>query len=71
MDFGKWLQVDIPPKKLFKLEADCRALEASNNTGKLAAQLLRHTCRQQEMLQAAVHEIARLELMLLHQNTSV
>lgn len=65
MDFGKWLLVDIPPEKLFKLEADCRALEGSTNAGKLAAQLLRQTYRQQEMLQAAVNEIARLELMLM------
>ena len=70
MDFGKWLQVEIPPEKLFKLEADCRALEANGKAGQLAAQLLRQTYRQQEMLQAAVHEIARLELMLMRQNTS-
>lgn len=70
MDFGKWLQVDIPPEKLFRLEADCRALEDSPKAGALAAALLRQTYRQQEMLQAAVHEIARLELMLLHQNQS-
>jgi len=70
MDFGKWLQVEIPPEKMFKLEADCRALEASPKAGHVAAMLLRQTYRQQEMLQAAVHEIARLELILLHQNTS-
>jgi hypothetical protein len=70
MNFGKWLAVEIPPEKLFKLEAQCRALEGTPNTGKLAAQLLRQTYRQQEMLQAAVHEIARLELMLMNQNTS-
>lgn len=70
MDFGKWLAVEIPPEKLFKLEANCRMLEANGKAGQLAAQLLRQTCRQQEMLQAAVHEIARLELLLLHQNQS-
>lgn len=63
MNFGEWMAVEIPPEKLFKLEA-------SPNTGKLAAQLLRQTYRQQEMLQAAVHEIARLEILLMAQNTS-
>lgn len=70
MNFGEWMAVEIPPEKLFKLEADCRMLEATPNTGKLAAQLLRQTYRQQEMLQAAVHEIARLEILLMNQNTS-
>lgn len=70
MNFGQWLAVQIPPEKLFKLEADCRALEGTPNAGKIAAQLLRHAYRQQEMLQAAVNEIARLELLLMNQNTS-
>lgn len=64
------MAVEIPPEKLFKLEANCRALEASNKAGHLAAQLLRQTFRQQEMLQAAVNEIARLELIIMNQNTS-
>lgn len=70
MNLGKWLAVEIPPEKLFKLEADCRAIEDNPNAGKVAALLLRHTYHQQEMLQAAVHEIARLELMIMNQNTS-
>jgi hypothetical protein len=70
MNFGQWMAVEIPPEKLFKLEADCRALEASANTGHVAALLLRQTYRQQEMLQAAVHEIARLEILLMNQKTS-
>lgn len=70
MDFGKWLTIDIPPEKLFKLEADCRMLECNGKAGHLAAQLLKQTYCQQQMLKAAVHEIARLELMLLHQNMS-
>jgi len=70
MNFGNWLQIEIPPEKLFKLEADCRAIENSPKAGQVAAMLLRHTYRQQEMLQAAVHEIARLELELMNQNTS-
>jgi hypothetical protein len=70
MDFGKWLQVTIPPEKLFKLEAHCRGLETNGEAGQLAAQLLRQSYRQQELLQAAVHEIARLELLLMNQNRS-
>lgn len=65
MDFGKWIAVKIPPEKLFKLEADCRSLEANPKAGQVAAMLLRHTYHQQEMLQAAVNEIARLELELM------
>ena len=70
MDFGQWMAVKIPPEKLFRLEADCRALEGNPNAGKAAALLLRHTYHQQEMLQAAVHEIARLELLVMNQKTS-
>lgn len=65
MNFGEWMAVDIPPEKLFKLEAECRALERSTNTSQLAAQLLRQCCYQQQVLQQAVHEIARLELELM------
>ena len=64
------MAVEIPPEKLFKIEADCRMLEASPNTGPIAALLLKQTYRQQELLQAAVHEIARLEILLMAQNTS-
>jgi hypothetical protein len=70
MDFGKWMQVEIPAERLFKLESNCRGLAEHGTVGKLAAQLLRQNYRQQEMLQAAVHEIARLELMILNQNQS-
>ena len=65
MNFGEWMAVKIPPEKLFKLEADCRTLERKSNTSHLAAQLFRQCAYQQEMLQAAVNEIARLELMLM------
>lgn len=65
MNFGQWMAVNIPPEKLFKLEAECRALELSTNTSQLAAQLLRQCAYQQEVLQAAVNEIARLELQLM------
>jgi hypothetical protein len=65
MKMGDWLMVDIPPERLFKIEEECRALEKDPNAGKAAAILLRQTYRQQEMIQAAVNEIARLELVLM------
>lgn len=65
MNFGQWMVVSIPPEKLFKLEGQCRELQATGEAGKLAAALLRQTCYQQELLQAAVHEIARLEQQLM------
>ena len=57
--------MEIPPEKAFQLEAQCRALQATGEAGKLAALLLRQTYYQQELLQAAVNEIARLELQLM------
>jgi len=65
MNFGEWLSSEIPPEKLFKLEADCRLLENTPQAGKLAGQLLKQVYHQQEMLQRAVNEIARLELALM------
>lgn len=66
MNFGEWLVVSTPPEKLFHLEAQCRALENSKEAGKLAALLLKQNFKQQELLQSALHEIARLELLLMH-----
>lgn len=65
MDFGQWMAVPIPPEKLFKIEQQCRDIQRHPQVAKLAAQLLKQTYHQQEMLQAAVNEIARLELELL------
>jgi hypothetical protein len=65
MEFGEWLKVEIPAEKLFKIEADCRRLEGHPDAGKLAGQLLRQVHHQQEMLQAAVREICRLEMKLM------
>jgi hypothetical protein len=65
MDFGQWLAVEIPPEKQFQIEADCRRLEKHPQAGSVAAQLLRQCYHQQELLQAAVNEIARLELELM------
>jgi hypothetical protein len=65
MNFGQWMAIDIPPEKLFKLEEDCRRLESAPDIGNLAAMLLRQNYRQQQLLQSAVHEIARLELHIM------
>ena len=59
------MQVSIPAEKSFDLEAKCRQLEKTKDVGKLAAMLLRQNYLQQEYLQAAVNEIARLELQLM------
>jgi len=59
------MAVKIPPEKLFKLEADCRTVQNNSDTSQLASNLLRQCAYQQELLQAAVNEIARLELMLM------
>jgi hypothetical protein len=65
MDFGQWMAVEIPPEKLFQIEKQCRALEHHPEAGAVAAKLLKQCYHQQEMLQAAVNEIARLELELM------
>jgi hypothetical protein len=65
MNFGQWMAIDIPPEKLFKLEEDCRRLESASDIGNLAAMLLRQNYRQRQLLQSAVHEIARLELHIM------
>jgi hypothetical protein len=65
MNFGEWLCGEIPPEKLFQIEADCRRVESHPDAGKLAGQLLKQVYHQQEMLQRAVNEIARLECELM------
>lgn len=65
MNMGEWLAVQIPPERMFEIETKCRALESDPNAGKVAAMLLRQTYQQQEIIQAAVHEIARLELQIM------
>lgn len=65
MNFGQWMAVKIPPEQELHLEARCRQLEQAGEVGTLAARLLRQTTYQRELLQSAVHEIARLELQLM------
>ena len=55
----------IPPEKQFLIEKQCRDIERHPEVGPLAAKLLKQCYHQQEMLQAAVNEIARLELLLM------
>ena len=66
MKFGEWLCGEIPPEKLFHVEAQCRDIEKHPDVARLAAQLLKTVYHQQEMLQRAVNEIARLELELMN-----
>lgn len=65
MNFGKWMAIEVPLEKRFTIEKDAKTLEASPDAGKVAGMLLRQCCYQQELLQQAVHEIARLELLLM------
>jgi len=65
MNFGEWMAVRMPTEKQFELESQCRKLQDNPSAGPLAAALLKQTAYQQELLQAAVNEIARLELMLM------
>jgi hypothetical protein len=65
VNFGAWMLAEIPAERRFAIEAEARRIETDPMAGQIAALLLRQTYNQQEMLQAAIHEIARLELMLM------
>jgi hypothetical protein len=65
MNFGEWMAVEVPLEKRFTIEKDAKILEGNPEAGKIAGQLLRQCYYQQEVLQQAVHEIARLELLLM------
>lgn len=65
MDFGQWMAVEMPLEKQFKIEAEVKLLENNPKAGQMAGMLLRQCYYQQEVLQAAVNEIARLELQLM------
>lgn len=69
-EFGQWLIPRISTEQDFEIERHCRRLHATPNAGPIAAQLFRAVAMQQQLLQQATHEIARLELMLMTQNTS-
>ena len=65
MNFGEWMAIKLPTEQEFELEANCRKLHNNPAAGPLAAALLRQTAYQQQLLQQAVNEIARLELLLM------
>lgn len=65
MNFGQWMAVELTTEQQFEIEKQARALLESKDAGVLAAALLKQTCYQQQLLQQAVHEIARLELELM------
>jgi len=65
MEFGQWMAVQLTPEQQFEIEKQARALLDSKDAGVLAAALLKQTCYQQQLLQQAVNEIARLECKLM------
>ena len=65
MRFGEWMLVEVSPEQQFELEKQARTLLSSPDAGIMAAALLKQACYQQQLLQQAVNEIARLELELM------
>lgn len=65
MQFGQWMAVELSTEQKFEIEKQARALLSSPDAGIMASALLRQTCYQQQLLQQAVNEIARLELELM------
>lgn len=65
MNFGQWMVVELSTEQQFQIEKQARALLESKDAGLLAASLLKQTCYQQQLLQQAVNEIARLECELM------
>ena len=65
MNFGEWMVVELSTEQQFTIEKQARALLESEDAGVLAAALLKQACYQQQLLQQAVNEIARLECMLM------
>ncbi len=65
MNFGEWMCVQLTPEQQFEIEKQARTLIASKDAGFMAAALLKQACYQQQLLQQAVNEIARLECELM------
>lgn len=65
MMFGEWMAVKLPPEQQFELEKQARSLLNSKDAGPIAAALLKQAVYQQQLLQQAVNEIARLECELM------
>jgi hypothetical protein len=66
MRFGEWMAVELTTEQQFTIEKQARALLESKDAGVLAAALLKQACYQQQLLQQAVNEIARLECELMN-----
>jgi hypothetical protein len=66
MQFGEWMAVELTTEQQFTIEKQARALLESKDAGALAAALLKQACYQQQLLQQAVNEIARLECELMN-----
>jgi len=65
MRFGEWMAVELSPEQQFEIEKQARSLLNSEDAGTMAAALLKQVCYQQQLLQQAVNEIARLECELM------
>jgi len=65
MNFGEWMVVELTTEQQFQIEKQARTLIASEDAGFMAAALLKQACYQQQLLQQAVNEIARLECELM------
>jgi hypothetical protein len=65
MNFGEWMAVQLTAEQQFEIEKQARTLLSSPDAGTMAAALLKQTCYQQQLLQQAVNEIARLECELM------
>ena len=65
MNFGEWMAVQLTAEQQFEIEKQARTLLNSPDAGTMAAALLKQTCYQQQLLQQAVNEIARLECELM------
>lgn len=57
--------VDLTAEQRFEIEKNARALLDRKDAGVMAASLYKQACYQQELLQKAVNEIARLECELM------
>ena len=65
MQFGEWMLVELSTEERFELEKQARSLLTSPDAGLMAAALLKQCRYQQQLLQQAVNEIARLECELM------
>jgi len=65
MRFGEWMAVTLSAEQQFEVEKQARNLLNAPDAGVFAAALLKQTCYQQQLLQQAVNEIARLECKLM------